>query len=72
MTTSTIKWTRVAGVYFSKDGKYKIQSDGNGNWYLYVNDGTTYWDTNSTDWAASLQGAKFWVEYYESKAKTNA
>lgn len=64
---NTIKWTRINGVYFSKDGKYKISNAGNSNWYLYINDGTNFWDVNYTDWSSNLQGAKFWAEYHESK-----
>jgi len=62
-----IKWTRSEGVYKSKDGKYRILNDGKKNWYLYINDGTTDWNTNYTDWSDSLQGIKFWAEWDYAK-----
>ena len=71
-TKSTIKWTRINGVYFSKDGKYKISNAGNSNWYLYIDDNTNFWDVNYTDWSSNLQGAKMWAEYHEAIAKVGA
>jgi len=62
-----IQWTRSNGVYTSKDGKFTIKGDGNANWYLYINDGSSDWDADYSDWAANLKDAKFWAEYHNSK-----
>lgn len=63
---ATIKWTRIQGTYFSKDGRYMIKNAGNSNWYLYINDDSNFWDINYINWAGNLQGAKMWAEHHEA------
>ena len=63
--TSEIKWTRTSGVYVSKDGKYVIKNAGNGNWYLFIDDNSNFWNVNEVAYSTSLQGIK-------AKAEINA